>query len=75
MQGFLQSLAEGLVSVAGGLDSVASGFKSAFDGLLSSGSASLSGGDILWMYVSCQIAAALISALSAFAYVRYFLKK
>ncbi|PVX26189.1 MAG: hypothetical protein CW716_06590 [Candidatus Bathyarchaeum sp.] len=74
LQGFLQSLAEGLVSVGGGLDSVASGFRSAFEGLLSSTSSSLTSGDLLWRYVFCQNAAAWISAISALAYVRYFSK-
>jgi hypothetical protein len=74
LQGFLQSLAEGLVSLAGGLDSVAPGFRSAFEGLVSPISSSLSGGDLLWRYVFCQNAAAWISALTALVYVRYFLR-
>jgi hypothetical protein len=74
LQGFLQSLAEGLVSIGGDLDSIASGFGSAFGGLVSLSSTSLSGGDILWRYVFCQNAAAWISAITALVYVRYFLK-
>ena len=74
LQGFLQSLAEGLVSMGSGLDSAASGFGSAFGGLVASSSASLSQGDILWRYVFCQNAAAWISAITALVYVRYFLK-
>ena len=74
LQGFLQSLAENIVSLAGGLNSVAPGFRSAFEGLVSPISSSLSGGDLLWRYVFCQNAAAWISALTALVYVRYFLR-
>ena len=72
LQGFMQSLADGVVSVASGLDSIAPGFRSAFEGLVASTSHSLTVGDILWRYVFCQNAAALISAISALVYVRYF---
>jgi hypothetical protein len=72
LQGFLRSLAEGLVSIFSGLESVAPGFRSAFDGLVSSSWVSLSGEDLLWRYVFCQNAAALISAISVLVYVRYF---
>ena len=74
LQGFMQSLAEVLVSVASGLDSLAPGFRNAFEGLVSAALPSLTGGDILWRYVFCQNAAAWISALAALAYVRYFSK-
>jgi hypothetical protein len=72
LQGFLRSLAEGLVSVFGGLQSIAPGFRSAFEGIVSSSWVSLSGEDLLWRYVFCQNAAAWISAISVLVYVRYF---
>jgi hypothetical protein len=71
LQGFMQSLADGVVSIASGLDSIAPGFRNAFEGLVASRSQSLTGGDILWRYVFCQNAAAWISAIAALAYVRY----
>ena len=74
LQGFMQSLAEGLVSIASGLDSIAPGFRSAFEGIVSTTLPSLTEGDILWRYVFCQNAAAWVSALAALAYVRYFSK-
>jgi len=74
LQGFMQSLADVLVSIASGLDSMAPGFRNAFEGLVTSRPQSLTGGDILWRYVFCQNAAAWISAISALAYVRYFSK-
>jgi hypothetical protein len=74
LQGFMQSLADGVVSVASGLDSIAPGFRSAFEGLVASTSHALTVGDILWRYVFCQNAAALISAIFALVYVRYFTK-
>ena len=72
LQGFLRSLAEGMVSVFGGLQSIAPGFRHAFEGIVSSRWVSLSGGDLLWRYVFCQNAAAWISAISVLVYVRYF---
>jgi hypothetical protein len=69
LQGFMHALANVLVPIASGLNSVASGFSKAFEGLVAS--QSLTGGDLLWRYVFCQIAAVLISAVSALAYVRY----
>jgi hypothetical protein len=74
LQGFLKSVAEGVVSIAGGLDSIAPGFRNAFEGLVSANAPSLTSGDILWRYVFCQSAAASISAISALVYVRYFIK-
>jgi hypothetical protein len=74
LQGFLQSVAEGVVSIAGGLEPIASGFRSAFEGLVSPNLPSFTGGDLLWRYVFCQNAAAWISAISALVYVRYFSK-
>jgi hypothetical protein len=72
LQGFMQSLADGLVSIAGGLDSIAPGFRSAFEGRVSTRLPSLTEGDLLWRYVFCQNAAAWVSALAALAYVKYF---
>ena len=74
LQGFMQSLAEGVVPIASGLDSIAPGFRNAFEGLVSSRAPALTGGDLLWRYVFCQNAAAWVSAISALAYVRYFSK-
>jgi len=74
LQGFMQSLADGVVSIASGLDSIAPGFRNAFEGLVLSRSPSLTEGDFLWRYVFCQNAAAWISAISALVYVRYFSK-
>jgi hypothetical protein len=74
LQGFMQSLADVLVSIASGLDSIAPAFRNAFEGLVTSRPHSLTSGDILWRYVFCQNAAAWISAISALAYVRYFSK-
>jgi len=72
LQGFMQSLADGLVSIASGLDSIAPGFRNAFEGLVSTRLPSLTGGDLLWRYVFCQNAAAWVSALAALAYVKNF---
>jgi hypothetical protein len=74
LQGFMQSLAEGLAPIASVLDSIAPGFRSAFEGIVSARTPSLTEGDMLWRYVFCQNAAAWISALAALAYVRYFSK-
>ena len=74
LQGFMQSLTDGVVSIASGLDSIAPSFRNAFEGLVISRPPSLTEGDILWRYVFCQNAAAWISAISALAYVRYFSK-
>jgi len=74
LQGFMQSLADAVVSIASGLDSIAPGFRDAFEGLVLSRTQSLTGGDILWRYVFCQNAAAWVSAIAALAYVRYFSK-
>ena len=71
LQGFMQSLADALVSIASGLDSIAPSFRNAFEGLVASRPHALTGGDILWRYVFCQNAAAWISAIAALAYVRY----
>jgi hypothetical protein len=72
LQGFMQSLAEGLVPIASGLDSIAPGFRNAFEGLVSAALPSLTEGDLLWRYVFCQNAAAWVSALAALAYVKNF---
>jgi len=72
LQGFMQSLAEGVVSIASGLDSIAPGFRNAFEDIVSARSPSLTEGDLLWRYVFCQNAAAWVSAIAALAYVRYF---
>ena len=72
VQGFMQALANVLVPIASGLNSIAPGFSKAFEGLVAA--QPLTGGDLLVRYVFCQIAAALISAISAFAYVRYVIK-
>jgi hypothetical protein len=72
LQGFVQSLADGVVSIASGLDSIAPGFRNAFEDIVSARSPSLTEGDLLWRYVFCQNAAAWISALAALAYVKYF---
>jgi len=72
LQGFMQSLADGVVSIASGLDSIAPGFRNAFEGLVLSRSPSLTEGDVLWRYVFCQNAAAWVSAIAALAYVKYF---
>jgi len=74
LQGFMQSLADVLVSIASGLDSMAPGFRNAFEGLVTSRPQPLTGGDLLWRYVFCQNAAAWVSAIAALAYVRYFSK-
>jgi len=72
LQGFMQSLADVLVSVASGLDSIAPGFRSAFEGIVSAKLPALTQGDLLWRYVFCQNAAAWVSALVALAYVKNF---
>ena len=72
LQGFMQSLADVLVSIASGLDSIAPGFRSAFEGIVSAKLPSLTQGDLLWRYVFCQNAAAWVSALVALAYVKNF---
>lgn len=74
LQGIMQALANALVPIASSLNSVASGFSNAFGGLIGTGSRSLTQGDLLLRYVFCQNAAAWISAISTFAYVRYFIK-
>ncbi len=71
-QGFMRALANALVPIASGLNSIAPGFSNVFGGLVTS--QALTGGDQLWRYVFCQSAAALVSAISALAYVRYFIK-
>ena len=72
LQGFMLALANALVPIASGLNSIASGFSKAFDGLIAT--QSLTGGDLLVRYVFCQITAALVSAVSALAYVQYVIK-
>lgn len=72
LQGFMQSLADVLVSIASGLDSIAPGFRNAFEDIVSARTPSLTEGDLLWRYVFCQNAAAWVSAIAALAYVRYF---
>jgi hypothetical protein len=72
LQGFMQSLAEGVVSIASGLDSIAPGFRNAFEGIVSSRPPTLTWGDLLWRYVFCQNAAAWVSAIAALAYAKYF---
>jgi hypothetical protein len=74
LQGFMQSLAEGVVSIASGLDSIAPGFRNAFEGFVSARPPSLTEGDLLWRYVFCQNAAAWVSAISALVYVQYLSK-
>lgn len=72
LQGFMQSLAGGMVSIASSLDSIAPSFRNAFEDLVLARTPSLSEGDILWRYVFCQNAAAWISALAALAYVKTY---
>jgi uncharacterized membrane protein len=72
LQGFMQALANALVPIASGLNSIAPGFNKAFEGLVAI--QPLTEGDLLVRYVFCQIAAALVSAVSALAYVRYITK-
>ena len=74
LQGFMQSLADVLLSIASGLDSIAPGFRNAFEGLVTSRPQPLTGGDLLWRYVFCQNVAAWVPAIAALAYVRYFSK-
>ena len=72
LQGFMQALANALVPIASGLNSIAPSFRNAFGGLVTS--QSLTGGNLLWRYAFCQSASALVSAISALAYVRYIIK-
>lgn len=72
LQGFMQALANALVPIASGLNSIAPGFSKAFEGLVAT--QPLTEGDLLVRYVFCQSAAALVSAISAWAYVRYAIK-
>jgi hypothetical protein len=72
LQGFMQALANALVPIASGLNSIAPGFSKAFEGLVAT--QPLTEGDLLVRYVFCQSAAALVSAISALAYVRYAIK-
>jgi len=72
LQGFMQALANALVPIASGLNSIAPGFSKAFEGLVAT--QSLTEGDLLLRYVFCQSAAALVSAISTWAYVRYVIK-
>ena len=71
-QGFMQALANTLVPIANGLNFIAPAFSKAFDGLVTT--QFLSGEDLLVRYVFCQTTAALISAVSAFIYVRFVIK-
>jgi hypothetical protein len=72
LQGFMQSLADGVVSIASGLDSIAPGFRNAFENIVSVRTPSLTEGDLLWRYVFCQNVAAWVSAIAALAYVKSF---
>lgn len=72
LQGFMQALANALVPIASGLNSIAPGFSKAFEGLVAT--QSLTEGDLFLSYVFCQSAAALVSVISALAYVRYITK-
>jgi hypothetical protein len=72
LQGFMQALANALVPIASGLNSIAPGFSKAFEGLLAT--QSLTEGDLLLRYVFCQSAAALVSAIFTWTYVRYVIK-
>jgi hypothetical protein len=74
LQGFMTSIANGLVSIVRGLDSIAPSFRNAFEGLVSSSPQSFTGGDLLWRYIFCQNAAAWVSAIAALAYGKYFSK-
>jgi hypothetical protein len=71
LQGFMQSLADVLVSIGSSLDSIAPGFRNAFENIVSTRTPSLTEGDLLWRYIFCQNAATWISAISALAYIRY----
>jgi hypothetical protein len=72
LQGFMQALANALVPIASGLNFIAPGFSKTFEGLVAT--QPLNGGDLLVRYVVCQIAAALVSVISALAYIRYVIK-
>jgi len=69
LQGIMQALANALVPIVSGLNSVAPSFSKPFEGLVAT--QPLPGWDLLVRYVLCQIAAMLISAISALVYVRY----
>jgi hypothetical protein len=71
LQGFMQAVANALIPIVSGLNSIAPSFSNAFTGLVASSSQSLTQWDLLSRYVFCQSAAALVSAISALAYVRY----
>jgi hypothetical protein len=70
LQEFMQNLANALVPLASGLNSIAPGFRDIFGGLASASASAYTEGNIILIYVVCQIAAAGISALVAFAYAR-----
>lgn len=71
-QGFMQALATTLVPIASSLNSIAPGFSRMFDGLVAT--QSLTEGDLVVRYVFCQIAAALVSIISSYIYVRFVIE-
>ena len=81
LYGFVLSIAEALNGILEALgpindffSGIAPGFRSAFETVVSPRTQHLASSDILWRYVFCQNAAAWISAVSALAYSRYFLR-
>lgn len=74
LQDFMKGLADALVPIASGLDSIAPAVRDLFGGLATASVQSMTETDILLRYVLCQNAAAWISGLSVFAYVKYFSK-
>jgi hypothetical protein len=70
LQELLQNLANALVPLASGLNSIAPGFRDVFGGLVSASASAYTEGNIILIYVVCQITASGISALSALAYAR-----
>jgi hypothetical protein len=70
LQDVMQILANSLVPLASGLNSIAPGFREVFGGLASTNASVYTEANIMLIYVVCQIAAAGISALTAFAYAR-----
>lgn len=81
LYGFVLGIAEvfnGILEALGPINDffrgIAPGFRSAFETVVSPRTQHLASSDILWRYVFCQNAAAWISAVSALAYSRYFLR-
>jgi hypothetical protein len=74
LQVFMKGLADAIIPLGSSLNSIAPEFRDFFGSLTSASLQSLTEGDILLRYILIQIAAALISAFSALAYVKYFAK-